>query len=117
MIVTLPEEMPTNETIELIAGVEGELGLHVQQVVVNGMLPPLFSQQERDALLTRGKTEETTPGQMALGAGARRAVRERVQAESLARLTKETKPPKIYLPYLFDGAETRAALSEIIKRF
>ena len=39
-------------------------------------------------------------------AGARRAVRERVQAESLARLDRELTLPELRLPFLFDEAGT-----------
>ena len=117
VIVTLPEDMPVNETIELIGGVEGELGLHVQQLVVNGMLPPLFSPEEREALLIPRAPSASAAGEIALGAGARRAVRERVQAQSLSRLNKETTAPKLYLPYLFDGAESLPQLVELVKRF
>lgn len=116
VVVTLPEDMPVNETVELIDGVEDELGLHVSQVIVNGMLPPIFSPEERAELGTPRPLDETTAGGAAVGAGVRRAAREHVQAEALARLGKEVKAPKVYLPYLFDGAESRTALDELIRR-
>ena len=116
VVVTLPEEMPVNETVELVAGVEGELHLNVEQIVVNGMLPPLFSQEERAALRAPHVLDETDPGDATLAAGVRRATREEVQAQSLARLTQELRAPKVYLPYLFDGAETRASLDELVRR-
>ena len=116
IVVTLPEEMPVNETVELVAGVEGELHLHVEQIVVNGMLPPLFSQEERRALRGPRVLDETAAGDAAVSAGMRRGTREEVQAQSLARLTHELKAPKVYLPYLFDGAETRASLDELVRR-
>ena len=116
VVVTLPEDMPVNETVELIAGVEGELGLHVEQVIVNGMLPPLFSPAERTVLTATRGLDESTPSGAALGVGARRAVREQVQAESLARLAREVRAPKLYFPYLFDGAESREQVEELVKR-
>ena len=45
VLVTLPEEMPTSETIELAASLTGELKLPIGRVVVNGVLPPLFSKE------------------------------------------------------------------------
>src|SRR6185503_19325530 len=50
VLVTLPEEMPTTETIELAAALTNELGIPIGKVVVNGVLPPLFSKEERAAL-------------------------------------------------------------------
>src|SRR5580700_7252252 len=49
VLVTLPEEMPTTETIELSQAL-GEMGLSVARVVVNAVLPPLFDRDERTAL-------------------------------------------------------------------
>src|SRR5262249_60186474 len=46
VVVTLPEEMPTTETIELVEDVR-ELGLPILELVINGVVPPLFSQIER----------------------------------------------------------------------
>jgi len=113
VVVTLPEEMPTQETIELIGAIENELTLPVLRLVINGVLPQLFSPEDRDKLAARKDlltidAPEKTKGlpESALVAGARRAVRERVQSESLARLAKEITLPTIRLPYLFDEAST-----------
>jgi anion-transporting ArsA/GET3 family ATPase len=121
VVVTLPEEMPATETVELIEGVK-ELGLPVLALLVNGVLPQLFTPEERAQLLadpslleitapgrTRGtgdagRTRGT--GDAAVVAGARRAVRERVQAESMARLEREVDLPRVLLPFLFDEAST-----------
>lgn len=113
VVVTLPEEMPTQETLDLVRAIEGDLSLHVLRLVVNGVIPPLFSPEERDRLAGQAdllaidapERSRDTP-ESALVAGARRAVREKVQAESLERLAKESKLPRITLPYLFDEAST-----------
>ncbi len=113
VVVTLPEEMPTQETIELIDAIGTDLTLPVLRLVVNGVLPALFSPEERDrlaaeaSLLTIDAPKRTNgTAESALVAGARRAVRERVQAESLARIEKEIDLPRITLPHLFDEAST-----------
>jgi len=41
--VALPEEMPVNETVELEGRLGDELGVKIDQVVVNAMLPERFS--------------------------------------------------------------------------
>lgn len=111
VVVTLPEEMPTTETVELIAAIRTELRLPVLKLIVNGVLAPLFSAAEREALLEDGSlldinAPSRTAGsrESAIVAGARRAVRERVQAESLARLQREIDLPGVRLPFLFDEA-------------
>jgi anion-transporting ArsA/GET3 family ATPase len=113
VVVTLPEEMPTTETIELVGDIRGELGLPVSALVINGVLDPLFSPEEREALLADpslldidAPARAAGTSRSALVAGARRAIRERVQAESLARLERSVDLPKVRLPFLFDEAST-----------
>ena len=113
VVVTLPEEMPTTETIELVRSIQGELGLPVLELIANGVLPRLFSAEERTALASRPELLDVLApsmsagtGRSALVAGARRAVREQVQVESLARLALEISVPMIELPFLFDEAST-----------
>ena len=38
VLVTLPEEMPVTETLELLATIRGELRLPIQKLVVNGVM-------------------------------------------------------------------------------
>ena len=117
VVVTLPEEMPTTETVELASTLDAELGLKVKHVVVNQVLPPLFSPAERGALDALGDIAVADAGTAALRSARHRAVRERVQTESLARLAKELPgPPKTYLPLLFEDAATPAAIRELAKR-
>jgi anion-transporting ArsA/GET3 family ATPase len=116
VLVTLPEEMPTSETIELARALTRELNLPIGKIVVNGVLPPLFSKNERTVLERIGRIENTLPGDAALEAGRDRATRERVQAESLARLSKELPVSPAFLPLLFEDAATPSAIKELAKR-
>lgn len=109
VIVTLPEEMPVTETLELIETVRGELRLPVLQLVINGVIPPLFTPEERVHLLADPSLLE--PGDRVasdrvLVSGARRAAREKVQSESLSKLLAETDIPSIKLPFLFAESST-----------
>ncbi|MEO7328967.1 MAG: ArsA family ATPase [Minicystis sp.] len=115
VVVTLPEEMPTSETIELVSAIRNELKLPVLSLVINGVLPMLFSDAERTALLQDASllsidapTLSANTSRSVLVAGARRAVRERVQVESLARLERAIDLPRVMLPFLFDEASTAA---------
>jgi anion-transporting ArsA/GET3 family ATPase len=48
VIVTTPEEMPVNETIELVARVRNETDVDLAAIVVNRVLPELFSRADED---------------------------------------------------------------------
>jgi len=78
VIVTLPEEMPTNETIELSDAIRA-LNLPIPRLVVNAYLPPLFEQAQRDALCDHAKDERLLPARA-------RASREIIQAQALEKL-------------------------------
>ena len=116
ILVTLPEEMPTTETIELAAALTGELKLPIGKVVVNCVLPPLFSREERTVLQKPLTLSTDVPGDAALAASRDRAIRERVQSESLARLSKELPITPAFLPLLFEDAARPSAIRELAKR-
>ncbi len=116
VLVTLPEEMPTTETIELARALRDELQLPIGKIVVNGVLPPLFSKEERAAIEAAGPIEGTTPPDVALAAGRGRALRERVQSESLHRLSEELPISPSFLPQLFEDAAQPSAIKELAKR-
>ncbi|HEY8091616.1 MAG TPA: ArsA family ATPase [Polyangiaceae bacterium] len=115
VLVTLPEEMPTTETIELARAL-GELKLPIGRVVVNGVLPPLFTKEERAALESVGSLDARDRGDAALRAGRDRATRERVQAESLNRLSRELPVPPAFLPLLVDDAARPEAIRQLARR-
>jgi anion-transporting ArsA/GET3 family ATPase len=111
VLVTLPEEMPTTETIELASAIKDELGLPIGKIVVNMVLPPLFSKEERSVL-----EHATGGGDAAITAGRSRATRERVQAEALQRLSKELPISPSFLPQLFEDAAQPSAIRDLSKR-
>ncbi len=115
VLVTLPEEMPTTETIELARAL-AELGLTIGRVVVNGVLPPLFSKEERAALAGVTPVHLEQPGEAALAASCDRASRERVQAESLNRLSRDLPVPPAFLPLLMEDAAKPDAIRQLAKR-
>lgn len=115
VLVTLPEEMPTTETIELADALTRELGMTIARVVVNGLLPPLFTREER-AVLEPLHVAPKDAGTSALDAAQSRAVRERVQADSLARLAKELPIKPAFFPLLFEDAAQPKAIHDLAKR-
>lgn len=103
IMVTLAEEMPVSETVELHAAVTRELSLPVSMLVVNQVLPRLFSGTEREAVLALAA--RTQPGSPLYGlstAGRTRALREAMQEEAMARLHKALPGlPRVALPMIF----------------
>jgi anion-transporting ArsA/GET3 family ATPase len=116
VVVTLPEEMPTNETLELCAALRTELALPIAELVVNSHLVPLFSSAERAQLGALGAFEATSPARSVLASGARRALRERIQDDCLKRLAQIGVPLRT-LGFLPDGAATPTAIAELARNF
>ncbi len=86
ILVSLPEELPTNETLELAQVIRGELGLPLAGLVVNMVQEPLFSVAERSALLALPSMSVPVGPEVALYYAVRRAAGECVQEENLRRL-------------------------------
>jgi anion-transporting ArsA/GET3 family ATPase len=116
VLVTLPEEMPTTETIELAKALREELKLPIGKVVVNCVLPPIFSKDERAALMEAEPLDGAGAPAAALGAARSRATREASQAEALHRLSEELPISPSFLPQLFEDAAQPSAIRELAKR-
>jgi anion-transporting ArsA/GET3 family ATPase len=108
-VVVTPEEMPVNETIELVDRATRELVVPLGAVVVNRVLPELFTHAEEDTFnaLRQPETEELLTAAAGSGAtmvldGARLAVSlRRTRAAHLTHLNDAVALPMLYLPYLF----------------
>ncbi len=116
VLVTLPEEMPTQETIELAHALTNELKMPIGRVIINCVLPPLFTKDERETLGAIDVGEGESPGEIAIESGRMRAMRERVQGDSLTRLSRELPVAPSYLPLLFEDACHPRAIGELAKR-
>jgi anion-transporting ArsA/GET3 family ATPase len=118
VVVTLPEELPVNETEELVGSLRNELALPIAALVVNGVRPDRFDSRARGELaaLAPRLPLPQEAGNAAVEAGVRRAVREGIQAESRARL-KSLALPELELPALIGGASQRAAIEVLAERF
>ncbi|HYQ40680.1 MAG TPA: ArsA-related P-loop ATPase [Polyangiaceae bacterium] len=116
VVVTLPEEMPTNESLELCSALRNELTLPIAEIVVNSLLPPLFSEAEANALERLSVLEDGSAARSVLNSGVRRATRERIQSESLTRLTALGVPLR-KLELLMDGAATPDAVLRLSRNF
>jgi anion-transporting ArsA/GET3 family ATPase len=120
VLVTLPEEMPTTETLELAGALRGDLGIPVGRLVVNGVTTPLFSPEERAALVEAGAAPHEAGSDLDEGlreASAARAEREAQQARQMRRLADGLGLPTTYLPFLLDGAQSPESVEALSKRF
>jgi anion-transporting ArsA/GET3 family ATPase len=107
VVVTTPEEMPVNETIELVNRLRAETEIDVAGVIANRVLPELFAKGEEalfDRFAAGVRTSEAVPGLGHLLDAAEMAVDlRRSRAEYLARLRSSLPPdiPVAFLPLLF----------------
>jgi anion-transporting ArsA/GET3 family ATPase len=88
VLVSLPEELPTNETLELAARIRDEVRLPVSAVVQNRVRPLVFTPAQRETLASIPPIEPRAPADGAIEAAAARAIRERAQETSRARLAE-----------------------------
>jgi len=118
VLVTLPEDMPANETIELWDALTNELEIHVLQLVINRVLKVLFAEEERPVVenLPLQIAEDSGIRGLAV-AGTRRVLRETVQALAIRRVSSHIDAPCSEVPH-YDGLErdpaTIEALSEAL---
>jgi anion-transporting ArsA/GET3 family ATPase len=111
VIVTTPEEMPVNETIELQGRLRAETNVNLAGVIVNRVLPELFGRGEEEVFERLAEPDVSDLLEDEIGGsveplleGARMAVTlRRTRAEHLERLRDGIDPavPMLYLPYLF----------------
>jgi len=114
-IVTTPEEMPVAETIELVDRLRAEVRVPLGVVVVNRVLPELFTRADEETFTALEEPELLTtlrtragPGATAVMDGARLAVSlRRTRAAHLATLANTVELPLLYVPYLFVRAHGR----------
>ncbi len=102
-LVTLPEEMPVNETIEAAYQLEDKVGVALGPVIVNGCYPPLTGLGVDASVAARSAGVELDEEVLAALDNARRfrLTREELQAEELERLGRELPLPQLRVPFLF----------------
>jgi anion-transporting ArsA/GET3 family ATPase len=114
--VALPEEMPVNEAVEFRARLGEQMGYDAGLVVMNGLLPERFDDEEADAI----ERVNGGAGDPTVAAALRTALTEhrrcQAQGEQLTRLEEGTGDvPVVTLPFLFEtdlGLDDWELLSE-----
>ncbi len=110
-IVTLPEEMPVNEAIELDAAVRGVLGMARGALVVNAMPEVRFSPGERERLASL--RADPPPLGPAAQAARLQGLRAEGAARYLARARAALDLPTLLVPLLSRDRWDRDAVEEV----
>jgi anion-transporting ArsA/GET3 family ATPase len=106
--VARAEEMPVNETLALEAALPETVGVGVDVVVANGLLPDRFAAAEVRAL------EEAPPSRPVRAALIAHA-RARAQRAQLARLRRTARAPVVSLPFLSAPMLDAAAVEPLVR--
>ena len=114
-IVTLPEEMPVNEAIDLDQQLRGQVGIHPAALVVNAMPERRFDEVETGRL--EGLAGGPPPGGPAALAGRLQAVRAGLAAHDLARARAALDLPTTILPLVASATWGPDELERIIAVF
>lgn len=101
-IVTLAEEMPMNESVELYENIRKELDVEVGYIIANHLYSERFPSAEASAMVQLADSADPTTeiGEM-LAAGVFRHDRRRLQQGYLQEIRKRLSPPTLELPFLF----------------
>jgi len=119
VIVAAPEEMPVNETLELVDKLRSDTVVDLAAVVVNRVLPELFTRSEEeifDRLPADALAEAVGGPVQPLLDGAQLAVTlRRTRGVHLARLRDELPAgtPLLYVPYLFQRSHGARATRQV----
>ncbi|MCP4869707.1 MAG: ArsA family ATPase [Proteobacteria bacterium] len=103
LLVTLAEEMPVSETLELAADLRKHVDIDIAGVVVNGVPPKLFASEEAAAQFDEVRAVGLAAGGQAAAAvrDAERLLRDRARAEEhIKRLRGELDLPFAEVPML-----------------
>jgi anion-transporting ArsA/GET3 family ATPase len=125
VIVTTPEEMPVNETIELAGRVSTETSVELAAVIVNRVLPELFGRSEeevfnelrRPAVSAELKKLLRDAPAPVLEAARLAVTLRRTRAEHLEHLREGIDPavPMMYLPFLFTRLHGLRTLRQVAR--
>jgi len=111
--VSLAEEMPVTETIELRGALERELGLPLAGVIANGLAPERIGPRQRRTVEAGLDACGTPAARAALAAALSEHERASAQREQLTRLADGVGRDPHPLPYLFAPVLDRDALEEL----
>ncbi len=122
VIVSAPEEMPVNETLELAERLRTETVVDLAAVVANRVLPELFGRGEEEVYEALTELPDDVlesaiggPARQLLDGAQLAVTLRRTRGVHLARLRSELPPgtPLLYVPYLFQRSHGARATSQV----
>ena len=111
-IVSLPEEMPVNETATLERDLTEDVGVAVDRIYLNGLYPERFSSEDEQTM-EEAFEESSGSARAALRAALAQRGRSVAQREQLARLEDLAEAPVSTLPFLFEPELNQPQLREL----
>jgi hypothetical protein len=119
VIVSLPEEMPVNETASLEQQMNDDVGASVDRIYMNALYPERFSDDEGARIEPLVQNGDGGNGSVraALRAALSQSRRAEGQRKQLVRLEELTSAPVRTLPYVFEpelGLDEIRSLAEAI---
>ncbi len=114
-LITLAEEMPVNETIELHKQLAAEFDIRVGAVIANAVFPRLLSEDEVRTVkrLVNAHGDESDDLGALLSAGVFRDERGDLQDRYLRRLRRELDVPVVEIPFYFDPVFDRTVIERM----
>jgi anion-transporting ArsA/GET3 family ATPase len=116
-LVTLAEELPVNETIDLYKSLEDLVGVPFGRVFVNAVYPHLFD-GELATFIEEADAEKAIPSAGAWAEGLLQAartqmLRERLNRRHIDRLRENVPEPSVELPYIFTERFGKEAIEQL----
>jgi anion-transporting ArsA/GET3 family ATPase len=99
-IVSIPEEMPVNESASLESTLDGEVGVAVDRVYMNAMYPERFDQEDAREL-EQAENDAGGSASAAINAALSQYRRSLTQRDQLERLKRQVSSPIRTLPFIF----------------
>jgi anion-transporting ArsA/GET3 family ATPase len=117
VIVTLAEDLPSNEAVELARNQNATIKMPLGPLVVNQLYPPRFATGPSARAVAAFAEGAAGPELEPLLVSARTAQRRRALNDRyLERLRKDLPQPQVHLPYLFRPDFGPEALDELARR-
>jgi anion-transporting ArsA/GET3 family ATPase len=121
-IVTLAEEMPVSETLDMVSAIRFDVHIPLGDIVVNAVVPATFAPEQAEVLAGLRRAAQTVAIDQGWGdvrlldmlaAADQLEGRSRLNAEHIARLKAKANIDTVTLPFIFDVPWTLASVRKV----
>ncbi len=109
VIVTIPEEMAVNETIEITTGLVKSRAIAVGPLIVNAVWPERFNPDEEQWLMSTASPEDPL-----IAAGRYHVEKRRRAEEHMARLRSDLRVEPVCFPFVMNSTLERPKLRKLV---